>query len=540
MSDTPSGVAAGPPYAWSPRGWPSERPSDDPAAGEVWVYTDRLCYAPGEEVSFHLSATADRFSLEIYRDGPDRETVYLREDLTAAHCDTPPDAYASGCGWPVGHALRLPPEWRSGFYVVVVRAVSAAGEVWEREHGFTLRARPGQRSGLALIMTTSTLLAYNDWGGANHYRGIGDDPRVDVGSPVSSTLRPIARGMIRKPAGAPREANPGSLPMFGAPQYPAWEWARLHGYSRHHADAYWATYERNFAHWAERNGYQLDYLTQHDLHFDPGALDGYRCAVVVGHDEYWSWSMRDTIDAFVDGGGGLARLGGNFGWQVRLSDDGTQQFCYRLPSEDPVTASAPHLATTFWEAKSLGRPGAASVGLNALGGVYNRFGVASPRSSGGFTVYRPEHWAFEGTDLYYGDVVGGVPVCLAAFELDAVEYTFHRGLPVPTFEDGAPESLEILGLACAQRGEEDRWGGHVPLGGPVKEMQATLDALGDDLPDYVREGENRGAGMIAAFRRGRGEVFNGGSTEWPYALSTGDPYVAQIVHNVLRRFTLSA
>ena len=222
---------------------------------------------------------------------------------------------------------------------------------------------------------------------------------------------------------------------------------------------------------------------------------------------------------------GLARLGGNFGWQVRLSDDGTQQFCYRLPSADPVTASAPHLATTFWEAKSLGRPGAASVGLNALGGVYNRFGVASPRSSGGFTVYRPEHWAFEGTDLYYGDVVGGVPVCLAAFELDAVEYTFRRGLPFPTFEDGAPESLEILGLACAQRGEEDRWGGHVPLGGPVKEMQATLDALGDDLPSYVREGENRGAGMIAAFRRGRGEVFNGGSTEWPYALSAGDPYV---------------
>ena len=178
--------------------------------------------------------------------------------------------------------------------------------------------------------------------------------------------------------------------------------------------------------------------------------------------------MRDAIDAFVNGGGGLARLGGNFGWQVRLSDDGTQQFCYRLPSADPVTASAPHLATTFWEAKSLGRPGAASVGLNALGGVYNRFGVASPRSSGGFTVYRPEHWAFEGTDLYYGDVVGGVPVCLAAFELDAVEYTFRRGLPFPTFEDGAPESLEILGLACAQRGEEDRWGASVPLGGPSR------------------------------------------------------------------------
>jgi hypothetical protein len=40
------------------------------------------------------------------------------------------------------------------------------------------------------------------------------------------------------------------------------------------------------------------------------------------------------------------------------------------------------------------------------------------------------------------DVLGGDPVRLAAFELDAVEYTFHRGLPYPAFEDGAPETLD--------------------------------------------------------------------------------------------------
>jgi len=537
MNNGDSSAQAGPPYAWSPRGWPSERPSTDPRAGEVWCYTGRLSYAPGDQVDFHISASASTFSLEIIRDGPNPETVYRRDGLNAGFFPTPEDAYANGCGWPPAFSLTVPGEWRSGFYLVVVRAVMPDGEPWEREHGFAVKAEPSRRGDIALIMTTSTLLAYNDWGGANHYRGIGDDPRDDVGSPVSSTQRPIARGMIRKPVGAPREANPGSPPMFAAPRYPAYEWARLNSYSRHHADAYWATYERNFAVWAEDSGYVLDYLTQHDLHFDPHALDGYRCVVVVGHDEYWSWQMRDVLDSFIDSGGHLARFGGNFGWQVRLSDDGTQQYCYRLPTLDPVSKSAPHLATTFWEAKSVGRPGAMSVGLNGLGGVYNRYGVACPRSSGGFTIYRPEHWAFAGTDLYYGDVLGGTPVCLAAFELDAVEYTFRRGLPWPTFEDGAPESLEILALACAQRGEEDRWGGNVPLGGPVKEMQATLEALNDDLPAYVTEGGNRGAGMVAAFQRGRGEVFNGGSTEWPYALNAKDPFVERIVHNVLRRFT---
>jgi hypothetical protein len=389
---------------------------------------------------------------------------------------------------------------------------------------------------MALLLTTSTLLAYNDWGGANHYRGLGNDPRSDAGSPLSSTQRPIGRGFLRKPVGAPRESHPYTPGIGWAPRYDAYEWACLNGYSRHHADSFWATYERDFVVWAEKAGYGLDYLTQHDLHFEQDCLDGYACLVVVGHDEYWSWSMRDAIDAFVDRGGGLARFAGNYQWQVRLSSDGRTQYCYRLPSLDPEAARQPHLATTVWEAKSVGRPAARSVGLNGLGGIYNRYGVATPRSSGGFTVYRPQHWALTGTDLYYGDLIGGAPTCLAAFEVDSVEYTFRRGLPYPTFEDGAPENLEILAMCPAVRGEEDRFGGRYAIGGPEAEVYSYNRSLGDDLPAYVHEGEMRGAGMIAAFTRGQGEIFNGGSTEWPHALSLGDPFVDRIVRNVLERF----
>jgi len=54
MTELPPAVAAGPPYAWSPRGWPSERPSSAPGACEVWCYTDRLSYAPGDQARFHF------------------------------------------------------------------------------------------------------------------------------------------------------------------------------------------------------------------------------------------------------------------------------------------------------------------------------------------------------------------------------------------------------------------------------------------------------------------------------------------------------
>ncbi|MEV7431407.1 N,N-dimethylformamidase beta subunit family domain-containing protein [Nocardioides sp. NPDC092400] len=531
LTNTPA-----PAFAWSPKGWPSERPSSDPADPETWIYTDRYSYSPGETVTFHISSSAEEFELEIVRDGSRPTTVHHAHHLTAPHQETPEDAYAAGCGWTPTHSWQVPEDCRSGFFLVTVRNTTPHG-TWEREHFFVVRAAADRRSDIALVLTTGTLSAYNDWGGANHYRGIGDDPRNDSGSPLSSTQRPIGRGMLRKPVDAPREYHPYTPSIGWVPRYDSYEWARFNGYSRHHADAFWATYERSFVVWAEEAGYELDYLTQVDLHQDPTALDGYSCAVVVGHDEYWTWEQRDVVDAFVERGGGFARFAGNFQWQVRLSEDGTTQYCYRLPSLDPEAATTPRRATTNWEAKSVGRPGATTIGLNGLGGIYNRYGAAVPRSSGGFTVYRPEHWSFEGTDLYYGDLLGGAPAFLAAFEVDSVEYTFRRGLPYPTYEDGAPETLEILAMCPAAKGEEDRFGGQHPIGGPEAEVYAYNAELGDDLPYYVHENQMRGAGMIAAFTRGDGEVFNGGSTEWSNALRVGDPFVDRIVRNVLDRFT---
>ncbi len=532
-SQPDSGLKA--PYAWSMPGWPSEGQSGDREALEVWGYPDAYSYGPGETVRLHVSCSRPSYSLTVIRDGLRPKTVYARDGIAGCRHEMPAESYARGCDWPVEIEVPIGDDWDPGFYIVVFAVEGATGR-FESDAFFVLRGAPSSRSGIAFLLTTSTLIAYNDWGGANHYRGIGDDPRHEVASPVLSTRRPLGRGFLRKPREAPRESHSFDAPIGWQPRYPAYEWARLYGYCRHHADAFWATYERPFVVWAEEQGYQLDYLTQHDLHFDEQSLDGYSTLVIVGHDEYWTWEMRDRVDAFVDRGGGLARFAGNYQWQVRLSSDGSTQYCYRTPQNDPESKSDPRRTTTVWDYKQIGRPAAATMGLTGMGGVYNRYGVGVPRSSGGYTIYRPDHWAFEGTDLYYGDLLGGTPVNLATFELDSVEYTFRRGLPYPTFEDGAPETLEILAMAPAMRGEIDRFGGHVPLNGPIDESAAVMQALGDDLPAHLRELDGRGAGMIACFTRGKGEVFNGGSTEWPRAIELRDPFVIRIVRNVLERF----
>ena len=46
-----------------------ELPSDDPKVIEMWGYTDKFSYSPGEEVAFHVSTGAPTFDIKIYRDG---------------------------------------------------------------------------------------------------------------------------------------------------------------------------------------------------------------------------------------------------------------------------------------------------------------------------------------------------------------------------------------------------------------------------------------------------------------------------------------
>jgi hypothetical protein len=46
----------------------------------------------------------------------------------------------------------------------------------------------------------------------------------------------------------------------------------------------------------------------------------------------------------------------------------------------------------------------------------------------------------------------------------------------------------------------------------------------------------RGHAVMASFARGKGEVFNGGTTEWVHGLAADDPFIVQITRNVLQRF----
>jgi len=528
--------------------WPSavaenfhEVPGADPLELGAWVYTDKLSYAPGELICIHTSTTAKAYDLRIYRDGANETEVIAWSGLPGGFHPTPVDASVNGCGWPPAIEFEVPSDWRSGGYIAHICAASDTATRIEHHFPFAIRAlRPSVPDAILLVTCTATWVAYNDWGGSNFYEGVAGEGR-DRASPIVSTLRPFSRGFAWLPKGAPRIPLRQPPGLGEVPRYPHMEWAYANGFSKKYASAGWATYERHFAVWAEAQGYTVDVATQHDLHRDRALLDDYSCVVFVGHDEYWSWEMRDAVEAYVDGGGHVARFGGNFTWQIRIEAEGTRQVGYKADAEtaDPVRdTDNKHLLTAAWEDSAVARPGALTLGLNGSCGVYAGWGACVPRGSGGFTVYRPEHWSFEGTDLYYGDLLGA-QAKVFGYEVDGCDYTFRNGLPYATGSDGAPDNLQILAMGIATTAEAD----HRNPGSAF--FIGDLDAQAIAYQRFRRTDEasvdnvRRGSGMIACFDRGRGSVFNAGSCEWVSGLIERDPYVERLTNNVLSRFTRS-
>ena len=506
--------------------------------GEIWCYTDAFSYPPGGTVRLHVSSSVDRYRLAILRDGATPVPVLERAVAGASWQETPEQCSVLGCGWESSLEFKIGEDWPSGAYRITLTAEGRSGAAIHAHHLFIVRPPAGQKPHRVLqVAATGSWTAYNTWGGSNHYQGITGPKRNQYATSVSIE-RPWCRGFVVLPEGAPRVPLEISTPPATAPRYPHLEWAFANGYSNKYGSSGWASYDRHFFQWAERAGFAVDLASQHELQFSPEILDGYDCVVCVGHDEYWTWEMRDTIDAYVERGGRIARFAGNFMWQTRLERGGKSQVCYkyRARAEDPIYRSAdPSRTSGSWEARETGRPGAMTFGLNATSGLYAGWGGCAPRGVRGFPVYRPEHWAFEGTGLYYGDLLGAEGHAFG-YEVDGLDYVIRHGLPEPSETSGAPAGLSILALGLSSLKEE-------PTGLAFDDRFLSDDdarfvaevLIGDD-GDAAVERVKRSAGMIVHFNRGRGEVFHAGSCEWVAALSRADAMVERVTANVLRRY----
>ena len=178
-----------------------------------------------------------------------------------------------------------------------------------------------------------------------------------------SFTRPLERGYVRRPAAPDETDYDGRVASIESEADE--EHRRLPAYLREHEYPLWCvpggwhSWERRFVRWAESAGIALDYAVNSDLELHPEVLDGHRLLLSVGHDEYWSWGMRDSADAFVDAGGSWASspehlvLAGAL--RGRGPDHGVPQG--PGPKDDPVARTEDRrFMTTMWSTPAIGRP----------------------------------------------------------------------------------------------------------------------------------------------------------------------------------------
>lgn len=265
---------------------------------EGYVSNDSV--APLEALAIHVRSEVGPFRIDILRRGIADIKVADLGDFPDAVLDIPVDAVENGCKWPPAAHWEIPGDWSSGLYIFRISSLSGAETI---EIPFVVKSGlDPRRTRILLAIASTTYEAYNWWGGRSLYgHGIpGGSFEWGSGAAVHlSTQRPYLSGAD-----------------FEKPKFQYWE--------------------LSFIRWLERNGIEVDLCTSYDLHASGDLLGQYELLVCVGHDEYWSWEMRDNVEEFISRGGNAAILSGNSVWWQICFDGPDRITCYKSASTDPA------------------------------------------------------------------------------------------------------------------------------------------------------------------------------------------------------------
>jgi hypothetical protein len=211
---------------------------------------------------------------------------------------------------------------------------------------------------------------------------------------------------------------------------------------------------------------------------------------------------------------------------------------YSAHETDPVVAAGhPEQMTGMWCDPMVGRPETAFLGAGSAWGLYSRFGKATPRGSGGFTVYRDDHWLLAGTGLRYGDLLGA-DHGVVGYETVGCRLTLDEyQLPVAAGGDGTPPDVEVVAFTPSSNLAMGEYPASIAALDDQGDLEFIATRLHGRLDDDSRARVRHGNAVMVVCRpygRDGGEVVTIGSTDWVYGLA-GDPAVAQVTRNAIAR-----
>ena len=379
----------------------------DGLLGYVWPRAAKS----GGRSEFRVHST-EPYRLSLWRYGWKREFVKLvgwfDEHGPRAVMQILPDGdfTPTGVGWNrVGYGNNahhtqfvVGPE-RSGLYYL-----HAKGEQTGTFFSFPWIVAPAKpQAQIAVLASTNTWLAYNNFGGRSNYinaNRLPDTPVVNArqdlirytgagsfnvwGFPDDEYLplsfeRPELGNVVRENEEV-TDPIAGRLPCGMAPA----EW-RLLG-------------------WLEREGFQYDYYSELQLHNGELDLDQYTILIISVHPEYWSREMYLRVKDWVwQRGGKLIYLGGNgLNCEVEfLGEDALRFKTHLAPATGSELGMPDPKNPDFYFDSRMARTLESEA--NLLGVVCTETGIMTAAP---YRVLNADHWGFAGTGLKNGDLFG--------------------------------------------------------------------------------------------------------------------------------------
>ncbi|PYX98264.1 MAG: hypothetical protein DMG71_00810 [Acidobacteria bacterium] len=344
---------------------------------QIEGYASATSVNRGGSISLFTNTTDSSYSIEIFRMGwygglggrRMMPTIQLSGTQQPACPVVDANTFRLECNGTSPYILNVPYDpadptnWASGVYIAKLTALPSG---YQANVIFVVR---DDTSASKYVFQTgvNTYQAYNAWGGKSlyTYNSSGGIPATKV-----SFNRPYDDGR-------------------GAGQF--------------------FSYEINMLRFVEREGYDVSYITDIDLHENSSVLSNHSAALAVGHSEYWSYQMRTNFQSARDAGKGLGFISSNnVYWQLRYEPsvfNGAADrtvVCYKDYTKDPVylagDPSKYFLVTVRWRDFPVNLPENTLVGL-----MYQNDGV-----TGDIVISNASHSLFNTSGLQNGTHLTGL------------------------------------------------------------------------------------------------------------------------------------
>ena len=372
---------------------------DNPASpDELQAFVRPIAAQAGDTIELFVDAATATINVELFRmgwyGGSGARLVASVDGIPALRQPAPsfePARRTFSCAWQATWTFAVDDDSLSGAYLVKVSALIDNRP--KSTYAFFVVRDIGSSARFLFQHALTTYQAYNGWGGYSLYGG----PGANLEEQTANRARAVSFDR-------PFDAGGGSGQFF------FWEYPMLR--------------------WLEREGYDVTYATSLDLHRHASWVARHKVVLSVGHDEYWSWEMRDAVERALAGGSSLLFLGANaVYWQIRLESG--LVVCHKddAPAEDPAPLER---RTQRW--RDLGNAEQRLLGL-----MWESWFSARNYD---WCAARTDLWPFVGTGVSGGDRFAG----LLGYECDR---QFEK--------DPRPQGVRAIG-ASPYLGEPDKGG----------------------------------------------------------------------------------